>query len=162
MSSCDVPPNMWKWSLTCQPDILKHICINVLYECVFMLFTDVGTFIFTLNIGVFKKRISNQYKFRPSELSNRLGIPLLFVFDLNSPFTLVLSGGPKWPENSCVCLDPQLPLCPDIFISVAYLWQQCMCKGPSGPKWQTDYMTSRLLSLLLIFYCIQVTVYSTI
>lgn len=70
-----------------------------------------------------------------------LGISLLFVWP-GLPFKLILSGGPKWPENSCVCLDPQLLLCPDIFISEAYLWQQCMCKGPSGLKWQTDYMTS--------------------
>lgn len=84
------------------------------------------------------------------DLLNRPGISLFFVWP-GPPLSLILSGGPKWPENSCVCPDPQLLLCPDIFISVAYLWQQCMRKGPSGPKQQTDYMTSRLLGLLTSF-----------
>lgn len=82
------------------------------------------------------------------DLLKRLGISLLFVWPA-LPFRLILSGGPKWPENSCVSLDPQLLLCPDIFISVAYLWQQCLCKGPSELKRQTDYMTSEALLLIL-------------
>lgn len=66
---------------------------------------------------------------RTMNLLTALGISRLSVWP---GLRLRVSGGPKWPENSCVCLDPQLLLCTHVFISVAYLWQQCMYKGHQG------------------------------
>lgn len=88
---------------------------------------------------------SGQTKMRISDFLKGLGISLLWI---TAQTDRVWRS--KWPENSCVRLDPQLLLCPDIFISVAYLCQQCMRKGSSWPKWQTDYMAPWLYGLLLI------------
>lgn len=55
-------------------------------------------------------------------------------------WTLKGPGDPGWSGSSCVCLDPQLLLGPDIFISARYLWQQCIYKVPPWSKWRTCCM----------------------